>query len=87
MAHINFETIDHLVKYYRDSGWDNKGTIDWIIFDFPIAILEVLQSDTNVPSEHDITIIHIISKESKRYRNRDLRDTYNSILDIYKNRK
>lgn len=76
----HFDTIDELVEAHD---------IDDLAKYHFVKILRILESDTNVPSEHDLQIIEDINslnKEDAFYSN-TIPDYCKRIIKIYKNRK
>lgn len=84
-----FKSIDDLMKGYYLMHTDRiyeDNLYDWILFYDPELFLSTLISETNKPSEHDLSIIRYCTLHKNSLI--DARLIYvNKILEFYKNRK
>lgn len=99
MRITEFKSIDELAEYYRnqldtvDSSdpWrsTDDNVCDFILtYQYGFHVLEILKSNTNVPSKYDLLIIKNVSTRLVRtIVDESYRDVCKQILTIYKNRK
>lgn len=84
------ETIDVLAE--RISLWSGNKDMyvmpEYMVHDHLDIIIEILQSDTNVPSVHDLKIIQIVTKQLALPKgNKKNLYLLQQVLNAYKNRK
>lgn len=82
-----FKTVDELAAHCKHTlfhdGLNSDKFIHFMVYDCYLALKDILMSDTNVPSEHDLSIISTINHMHIS----DKIHHFHQILDIYKNRK
>lgn len=78
---VVYKTVDELISAMEGSKYNDMDVYTYTIIYFCETLLSILESKTNVPSGHDISIITYIHKFGINHRPK------NQILEIYKNRK
>lgn len=93
---IKYDTVDEFIKAYQselsmDYGVINDNDIDivyvYISRYIPTDLLSILKSKNNLPSKHDLMIIHSVNIQLKLKNAPKVIDMYNEILSIYKDRE
>lgn len=94
MLNLKFKTVDELVAdvsqlfgkmlLYKSSK--EKFLFDYIMCSYSDNLLEILKSDTNKPSIHDLSIIDAAIKQLESYPIKIDTLPVCQIIEIYKNR-
>ena len=93
---IELKTVDELVEFFRKILPNEKGvsphvhnssdisTVKYVVSYCSGDLIHILKSEHNKPSIFDLMIIQSVVKEMEFSR---LNETYEVILELYKNRK